>query len=367
MKLQHLVALGLVALLVVWMLIPRERTSPSARFETPQTETSIRAVPEEATVGGDSSAYIVRIKSVTEQDFVERVRVRGITEAKRVVDIRAETSGRVVDTPIERGKRVKTGDLICQLAIDTREVDLQEAKSRLAQAELEYQGGLDLERRNLTSRTNVAQLKADLDAAIAAVERAELALKRTRIIAPFDGILETREVEVGALMDIGGTCARLLDDDPMLLTGFVSEENVARIELGSTATASLMTGETISGKVTYIARAADPASRSYRIEVEVSPGDVALRQGVTAEIFVTGRQIRAHMVTPSALTLDDNGLIGVKTVNRDNVVEFHEVKIVGENNGINPGTWVTGLPAQTDIITLGQEIVFPGQTVETSR
>src|SRR5690606_2333158 len=133
-------------------------------------------------------------------------------------------------------------------------------------------------------------------------------------------------------------------------TGLVSEEDVARIELGSPATATLITGETISGKLTYIARAAAASNRSYSIEVEVSPGDVVLRQGVTAEIFIAGRQIRAHKIAPSAMTLNDAGAVGVKAVNSDNIVEFHEVNIVGESSGMNPGMWVTGLPEQTRII-----------------
>jgi membrane fusion protein, multidrug efflux system len=365
-KLQHVVATGLIIALAAWMLIPHERSSPSDKYESVQTEAVIRAVPSGSVIGNEAGTFTVRTTPVSVQNFVERVRVRGVTQASRLVNVRAETSGKVIATPVARGARVKQGDVLCELAVDSRIADLQEARSREEQAKIEYEGALDLQTRGLTSRASIAQLKASLDASMAATQRAELALKRTKILAPFSGVMESRAVEVGDLMDNGGSCGTLLDDTPMLLTGVMSEQDVARVATGATVTASLVTGETVQGKLTYIARAADPASRSYRIEIELEPSGFPIRHGLTAEIHIAGTEIPAHMITPSALTLNDAGATGVKLVDRNNTVQFAEVRIVGESTGLNPGFWVTGLPAQANVITLGQEIVFPGQQVNTT-
>ena len=183
MKLQHFVALGLIVVLAVWLLLPHERTSPGDQYESAPLDTSVRAVPADSDVAIDSSNFTVRVSTIDVQDYVERVRVRGVTRANRLVNIRAETSGRVVATPVARGARVKQGDVLCELAVDTRATDLQEARSRQEQAQLEYNGALDLQSQGLTSRANIAQLKAALDSAIAATQRAELALQRTRLPA----------------------------------------------------------------------------------------------------------------------------------------------------------------------------------------
>ena len=367
MKLQHVVATGLIIALAVWMLVPHDRTSPADQYESVHADAVVRALPADSAIGNDAGTFTVRITPVLVQNFVERVRVRGVTQATRLVDVRAETSGKVITTPVLRGARVKQGDVLCELAVDSRATDLQEARSREAQAKIEYDGALDLQTRGLTSRASIAQMKAALDSSIASAQRAELALKRTKIIAPFSGIMESRAVEVGDLMDNGGSCGTLLDDTPMLLTGVMSEQDVAKVSPGASVNASLVTGETVQGKLTYISRAADPASRSYRIEVELAPSEFPIRHGLTAEIYIAGEEIQAHLITPSALTLNDSGVTGVKLVGSDNVVQFAEVKIVGESTGINPGFWVTGLPAQADVITLGQEIVFAGQKVDTAR
>jgi len=366
-KLQHLVAIGLTIALAVWMLMPHDRTSPADQYESVHTDAVIRAVPADSVVGNDAGTFTVRTTPVSVQDFVQRVRVRGVTQATRLVDVRAETSGKVIATPVLRGARVKQGDVLCELAVDSRAADLQEASSREEQAKIEYEGALDLQTRGLTSRASIAQLKAALDSSSAAAQRADLALKRTKIVAPFSGIMESRAVEVGDLMDNGGSCGTLLDDTPMLLTGEMSEQDVAKVSPGASVMASLVTGEAVQGKLTYISRAADPATRSYRIEIELASTEFPIRHGLTAEIYIAGTEIQAHLITPSALTLNDGGATGVKLVGSDNVVQFAEVNIVGESTGMNPGFWVTGLPAQADVITLGQEIVFAGQTVETAR
>ena len=266
------------------------------------------------------------------------------------------------------GERVRQGDTLCELAMDTRQSDLQEALSRVEQTRREYEGAQDLQRRDLESSVSVSQRKAAYDSAVAAAARAELAVERTKIKAPFDGIMESRRVEVGGYMDMGGVCATLMDDRPMLLVAQVPELDVGKLELGSQVTGRLVTGERVQGTLTYIARAADNMSRSYRIEVALNlQDDQLIRQGISTEIQIAANESRAHLVPPSSLTMDDQGMVGVKTLNSDNVVEFHHVEIVGESTDMaNPGFWVAGLPDQITLITLGQELVFAGQQVNAN-
>lgn len=363
LKIKHVVAMALLAVVVVWMAWPRDRGALVDGYALPQTDSAVTAVAGNAAITSDNQTFTVRVARAQAQNYVQRIRVRGQTKAFRLVDVRAEVAGRVVATPVARGARVNAGDVLCEIAVDTRATDLQEAISREEQARMEYQGALDLQARALQSRVGLAQIKAALDSATAAVKRAELSLERTRITAPFAGIMETRAVEVGDLMDMGGQCASLLDDTPMLLTGVVPEQDVGKLFLGATVTAELLSGETVSGEVTYISRAADTSSRSYAIEVEIAAGEHSIRQGITAEIYIAASETQAHLIPASALTMDDAGIVGIKTVDQANVVHFNPVAIVGENNSVDPGMWVTGLPDNVIVITHGQEIVFPGQTV----
>ena len=202
-------------------------------------------------------------------------------------------------------------------------------------------------------------------ASSAAVSRAELALKNIRLLAPFDGIVETRNVEIGDLLNIGDVCASVLDDKPMLLVGLVPEQDVSSVSVGARVSAKLLDSNMIAGVVTYLARAADAVSRSYRIEVEVDGKYTDIRAGTTVELMVDAMEISAHLIPSSALTLDDRGVIGVKLIGAGNIIMYRNVEIVGDSsNQLNPGIWVTGLSGAVNLVTLGQEIVFPGQVVE---
>ena len=346
------------------MLIPREGISTAGEAKPAVVVT---AAPEGSNAGEGPETPLVRTLAVSEEDYTQQIRIRGRTQAFRHVMVRAEEPGKLISEPVARGTRVSQGDVLCELAIDARDANLSESLSRLEQTQFEYKASLDLQKRGLQSDVIVAQQKAAVSAAEAAVSRAELALARTKILAPFDGVVETRSVELGDLLNVGAVCASVLDDSPMLLVGLVPEQNITALEVGSLVEAELVTGMRIGGHVTYLARAADTSSRSYRIEVEVDNSNTSIREGITAELLVDAQDLRAHQIPSSALTLDDTGEIGVKILDRNNVVQFQGVNIIGDSsNRLNSGVWVTGLSGTTTLVTIGQEIVFPGQRVDST-
>jgi multidrug efflux system membrane fusion protein len=365
LKKQQLVAIVIFIAVVAWMLIPREGNSTAGE---PEPDVVVTAAPEGSNAGEGLETPLVRTLAVSEEDYTQQIRIRGRTQAFRHVMVRAEEPGKLISEPVARGARVSQGDVLCELAIDARDANLSEALSRLEQTQFEYKASLDLQKRGLQSEVIVAQQKAGVSAADAAVRRAELALARTKILAPFDGVVETRSVELGDLLNVGAVCASVLDDSPMLLVGLVPEQNITALEVGSLVEAELGPGMRISGHVTYLARAADTSSRSYRIEVEIDNSNTSIREGITAELLVDAQDLRAHQIPSSALTLDDTGEIGVKILDRNNIVQFQRVNIIGDSsNRLNSGVWVTGLSGTTTLVTIGQEIVFPGQRVNSTK
>lgn len=362
MKKQQWVATGLLVAVVAWILVPRNASNTDAEENAAPVITAVaatEAVPDSAT------GFVIRAARLSAEDFIETVRVRGRTQAFRQVDVRAEQSGRIVGNPVARGSRVAAGDVLCEIAVDTREAELQEATSRRDQTQLEYNAALDLQRENLLSAVAVAQARAAFDSAAAALERARLALENTRIRAPFAGIVESRPVETGDLLERGGICATVLDDDPMLVVGLVPESEIGKVSLGATVEARVFTGQTATGTVTFLSHAADAQSRSYRLEAEIGNPGALLRDGITTEILVTAARIRAHRIPASALTLDDAGNVGVKLLDNRNQVQYARVTIVGDDPAqLEAALWVTGLPDTAVLITHGQEVVFPGQSVE---
>lgn len=316
--------------------------------------------PEAAPTVGADAPTAVRGRVTREVTLAEQVLVRGQTENKRTVRVRAETDGRVVARPVERGDRARAGDLLCQLALDDRPARLAQAEAAVEQARLEHQGILRLRDQGLQSETAIAQAKARLTAAQAQREAAALEVDRARIRAPFDGVIEDVRLEVGDYAQTGAPCAVVVQLDPMLLVGRVSETDAHRITVGDLATARLATGRTVTGPVSFVGRQADAATRTYRVEVRVSNPDYAISSGITARFEIQFGELRAHKLSPATLALNDSGRLGVRLVDGNNRVIFNPVTIVRDEDS---GVWVTGLPPQATLITVGHQLVTAGERV----
>ncbi|MDZ7684601.1 MAG: hypothetical protein U5O39_06010 [Gammaproteobacteria bacterium] len=168
-------------------------------------------VAQEGNEATDSAAKEVPLVRGVESLADEKrtyLRVRAQTRANRTVEVRSEVQGRVEAIPGEKGTRVEADDLLCEIAVDTREADLSEARADLKSAQLEYAGLQDLKKRGLQSDINVAKAEAALERARARVKRAELALEKTRIVAPFGGVVDQQPVELGDYLEHRGLVSR---------------------------------------------------------------------------------------------------------------------------------------------------------------
>ena len=302
----------------------------------------------------------VRVKRMSARSHAVAITVRGRSEAGRRVDLRAETDGRIVEIGASRGDEVRKGGVIARLADEGRLAKVAEYRARLRQRQIHYEATAALAERGLSSKEALATAKADTDAARAAVAQVEVEIARTRLRAPFDGLLLEGHADIGDYLKKGDRFGRIIDLDPILFVGSVTERSVARLRTGLPAVARSLGGHEVRGTLRYIAPSADPATRTYRIEVEAANPGYRIREGVTADIAIEMDTRMAHFVTPALLSLADDGTIGLKTVDGENRVRFRPVDIIEDTPD---GIWLGGLPREILVITVGQEFVVAGQEV----
>lgn len=298
------------------------------------------------------------------QNRTQDIVLRGRTDSNRTVQLMAETSGSVVNLYKGKGEAVKKGDRIARLSLQDREARRLEAVALVKQREIEHNAAATLAAKGYRSETSVAAASAQLDAARAALKRMKVEIDQLTIRAPFDGTISARHVQLGAFLGIGDPVITLVDQDPILVVGNVSEREVGRIELGAMASATLVDGREVEGTIGFISPTADEATRTFRVEVRVPNPDGAIRDGVTAEIRLAAGEAPAHLISPAILTLNDAGEVGVRMLDSNNKTHFRPVNILSEST---KGIWVTGLPSSVHLIVVGQEFVEDGQIVEIVR
>ena len=318
------------------------------------------ASPEAGSEAPANPVPRVRVERMRARSHEVAITVRGRSEASRRVDVRAETDGRIVEVGASRGDSVEKGGVLARLAVEERRAKLAEYEARLRQRRIHLEATEALAGKGLSSREALATARADVDAAKAAVQQVEIEIARTRLRAPFDGVLLEGHAELGDYLKQGDRFGRIIDLDPILFVGSVTERSVAWLRPGLPAVARSLSGREIRGTLRYVAPSADPAARTYRIEVEAANPGHRIREGITADIAVEVRTTMAHFVTPALLSLDDDGAIGLKTVDARNRVRFRPVRIIEDTPR---GVWLGGLPAEIRVITVGQDFVSAGQEV----
>ncbi|NMM43779.1 efflux RND transporter periplasmic adaptor subunit [Rhodospirillaceae bacterium KN72] len=350
-KISYVLA-GLLAVGAVgWIMSGQQGTETDSAAEQ-------AAAPEAA--GEERPLPSVRVRESHGEQHRAVLLYTGKTEAERRATIRAETDGRVVEVGAEESSPVKDGAAIVKLATNDRVSILRKAESLVRQRSLEYDAAKKLAGKGFQSETARAESEANLSSARATLEEIRLDIERTEIKAPFDGILQSRSVEVGDFVQAGSEIAVVADLDPMIVTVQVTEREIGKVELGVLAKIELVDGQQVDGIVSRIATTADNLTRTFEVELEVANDDASLLDGMTARVLLPSHQVLAHFITPSVLSLDDTGQVGVKSLDEDDRVIFYPVTIVEDTSD---GMWVGGLPESLRMITVGQAFVAPGAQV----
>lgn len=396
------VTLGLYALVMERdSLLAFARGEDTTEFEDTAPAADARTELADA---GDTGVHVAVVAVHSKARAIDNaVVLRGQTRAMRQVNVMAETASTVISEPLRKGASVEKGDVLCELDPGTRPASLLEARARLAEARAnvpaaearleEAKAVLEEARINLTaaqklseggyaSETRLASAKAaertaqaaiataeggltsthaGIESAVAAVDAAEKEMDRLVLHAPFNGILESDTAELGSLLQAGSLCATVIQLDTIKLVGYVPETSINHVSLGSKAGARLATGKQVAGTVSFISRSADETTRTFEVEITVANPDLAIRDGQTAEIVIAAEGTKAHRLPQSALTLNNEGQLGVRVVREDKTAGFVPVTLLRDES---TGVWIDGLPEEADVITVGQDFVTEGVALD---
>ncbi len=344
-----LISAGLAVTVVLWLV--------SGQFGDRKTN------EHNAVIAGPSTTTnrdAVRVRTQAAEPVLRTIVVNGKTAPARVVELAAETDGRIEFIGAERGASVDRGGIIVGLDERDRKARLAQAEATVKQREVEYEGRLRLKSESYVSEAQLQEAVALLEAARAELKRAQLDLDYMSIRAPFDGALQARMVEIGDFVKRGDPIATFVDNRTIIVSANLSEFDAGSVAVGDNAEARLATGETVRGRIRYVAPVADEATRTFEVELEIDNSAGTLRAGGTAELRVPAEEVLAHRISPALLTLDDAGNVGIKVINDDGQVEFVVADIAYSSN---EGVWLAGLPQTATIITVGQGYVANGAVV----
>lgn len=342
------IAFIIAAVVLLWIasgIIFPSRTSYATSFET------------------TSAPVKVKTETLEAQSLTINHRFYGVTEANRKVNLKAEVEGSVVAINTTEGSSIKEGNVIVTLDIKERDKAVEQAQALVNQRNIEFKSASSLSRKGLNSEAQFMQAKSQLREAEALLALSKTNLEKTKITAPFTGVLDRIHVELGDLAERNNNAdiATLIDLDPIIITSDISETMIQKIKTGHAAKADIRGFGEYDAIITYVSKSADPITRTFPIEISIKNPDNIIPEGVTSTLIIPEEVTDIHIVPSSILTLDDTGNIGVRAISEAGAVLFYPIQII---NDTKEGLWIKGLPRTVQLITLGQNYVNENTVIE---
>lgn len=329
----------------------------------------------------------------------------GTTEAFEQANIYARASGYISKRNVDIGSRVKAGDLLVEITAPELEHQIAQAQSTLAQMNAALQQAIanrDLAKVTwdrdspLVQKGWVTPQQGDtdrltLDARIAAVGVAEANIKAQEaqirvleqqkdyqsVIAPFDGVITQRNIDVGSLVQADATSGTflfiLMHSDVLRIQLYVPQDQAFGVAPGVAAVVRVpeLPGREFPGTVTRIANALQPGTRTLLTEIDVPNPDHALPPGVYCNVELKIPRKTPSLIVPSEAIVFNRDGLSVAVV-EDGVARFHKINVVRDfgttvevNSGVKDGDQVILNPA-VDLTDGHKVTVRPGPAAQLS-
>lgn len=316
---------------------------------------------EESTEDASNSLMRVEVTALGVETMDREISLQGQLEPAQHLFLKAQTSGSLERFLVGKGERVSVDQPILTLDLGGRQNILTEAEAQVKTARSEQEAAKTLRKQRLQSQLQLEQSEASLETALSRLSAIALDISNTTIKAPFSGVVNDLPIDIGSLVERGDVVAELIDDSSFHVSAYASQQSLSNLKVGQAVTVELITGENLDGKLTYISSIADSQTRSFKVEAQVRNTSGAIAAGVSASMYIPVEQVDATFISPSALSLGENGELGIKAVDAEDMVEFLPIKLVSTSLD---GAWVSGIPGNTRVITMGQGFVNVGEVVD---
>ena len=273
-------------------------------------------------VGLAFSENLFKVKSISSlaKEINRTVNISSTSEAFRKIEIQSEITSKIEKVLKTKGSLVKDNEVIVKLE--------------------EYDSYEKLFNNGLISRNE---------------------FNKIALLTPFEGILLDGHKIEGELITPGSVVYEIIDLSKIKIIGYVNENEINGITTDNTVEVKIL-NKNVRGVIDYISPIADYNTKTFEIIVIFDNSDLQVRDGISAELIIYKDKIKVHKISPSVLSLGENGDIGIKVLNKDNEVIFKEIEIIEDTSDY---MLISGLDDEENIITIGQQYVSSGDKVET--
>ncbi|MDR1678974.1 MAG: efflux RND transporter periplasmic adaptor subunit [Prevotellaceae bacterium] len=297
---------------------------------------------------GDRSVDAIVVKSSV---LIDEISVSGSLAAYDEVELRNEVAGRVVSINLPEGKFVKKGTLLVKFFDDDLQAQLKKLQAQLALQQEILNRQTELYKVNGISKNDYEQTNITVNGLKADIEVQKTLIRKTEVLAPFDGVIGLRYISVGAILQTGTLLTTIRTEDRLKLDFFVPEKYSAEISTGMKVKFTMYNNsQPYTASVIATERGIDNATRNLRVRALVSSQNAELVPGAfaTVKLGLDKKTDALMLPTQSIIPQDDKKMV---IVARDGKAHFVEVKTgVRQAGGVEI---ISGIKVGDTVMTSG--------------
>ena len=305
----------------------------------------------------------VEVAQVKVQKMVDKFEAVGTIEAIDEITVVSEIDARVVSLPFDEGTYIKKGDLIAQLDDSQLAAEVARTEALYDQSKASYNRVKSIVEQNVGTPQNLDDALAALKVAEANLELAKTRLSKTKIVAPFDGIVGARKVSVGTFLRTGQEITQLANLDQIRVSFSVPERFLGQLKRNAEVTvySSVYPGYEVKGKIIAIEPILDSETRNVQVVAKVFNPGRKFHPGMSANVAVVLNERPDALTIPNEAVFANGNQSFVYVINPDSTVAAVPVTLGLQLPDVVEV--VQGLEEGKQVVKAGHQKLFPGAKV----
>ncbi len=313
---------------------------------------------------------LVTAFAAQKQTFDHFLEIQGDVDTKKNIVIYPEYNGVLTRIYVKEGDRVRKGQTLASIDDGGLSQQLAQIEVQASLAKTTFERQQRLWEQKIGSEIQYLQAKANYEAQQNAVNQLKAQLGKTRISAPFSGIIDDVMTEQGTVVSAGQTpVIRLVDLSDMYIVADIPESYLGSVTTGKDVAAYFpVLGDTVNAKIRQVGNYIDPSNRTFRVEIAVPNDQKMIKPNLTARLQINDyTNPEAILIPQSVLSENADGeqyVFITKGLNKENeAVATRQIVRTGKTQG-DYVEIISGISDGDTIVNEGARSVKDGQTVK---
>jgi len=310
--------------------------------------------------GGGARMPGVEVAKVETMRLVDETQAVGNLRSRQGVMLRPEISGRIKQMLVADGQKVRKGQLLVQFDDQLPQAQLAQSRAELSIAEANHKRNVELVAQNFVSKRSADESAAALEVAKARLALSEATVQRLKILAPFDGTVGLRQVNVGDYLKDGADIINIEDMDALLVDFRLPERFQSRIRPGQSAQVEVdaLPGQKFTAQIQAVDPLVDANGRSVGLRGCIDNHRMQLRPGMFARVnAIFGVREKALVIPEEAIIPQGGRSFVVKLVPGEKPEEQVSQRVAVVTGLRLPGRVevIEGLAVGDTVVTAGHQ------------